>query len=235
MIFLWHKFSKMTFAALACLSLSTSFGAGIAYAQDAGTANGSASTANVSGITASNSVGNDASAQSGGNIFDFSNRSKSMGNAPGLPSFAGGPCMGVSTGVSASLPGFGFGGAKSFDDESCQRRNWVQTLIGAAQHMPPTEAAELKRVAVVVMMQDPILGAAFEKLGYDVHGTGQGLPSKGTSASTKSEGSPISATKSTRKTSIASMERGCVAVVPKNATAAFEKLVAARGCQIERR
>ena len=44
-----------------------------------GSATNSNSGANVSGITASNSVGNDAHAQSGGNVFDFSNKTKSMG------------------------------------------------------------------------------------------------------------------------------------------------------------
>jgi len=193
-----------------------------------GSATNSNSAANVSGITASNSVGNDAQAQSGGNVFDFSNSSKSMGNAPGLGSFGGGPCMGVSGSVSASLPGFGLGGGRSFDDISCQRRNWVNTLLGAASLMPETEARELKRVAIVVMMQDPILGPAFKQLGYNVDAPGTEVSSaKGVVA----KAPPITSQKV--KTSIGSMSSVCSTVVPRNASPAFIKLIEERGCIVE--
>ena len=193
-----------------------------------GSATNSNSAANVSGITASNSVGNDAQAQSGGNVFDFSNSSKSMGNAPGLGSFGGGPCMGVSGSVSASLPGFGLGGGRSFDDISCQRRNWVNTLLGAASLMPETEARELKRVAIVVMMQDPILGPAFRQLGYNVEQPGTEVSS---AKGVINQAPPITSQKV--KTSIGSMSSVCSTVVPRNASPAFIKLIEKRGCIVE--
>jgi hypothetical protein len=193
-----------------------------------GSATNSNSAANVSGITASNSVGNDASAQSGGNVFDFSNSSKSMGNAPGLGSFGGGPCMGVSGSVSASLPGFGLGGGRSFDDISCQRRNWVNTLLGAANLMPEVEARELKRVAIVVMMQDPILGPAFKQLGYNVEEPGTEVSSaKGVLQKA------VPAASQKVKTSIGSMSSVCSTVVPPSASPAFIKLIEERGCIVE--
>jgi hypothetical protein len=193
-----------------------------------GSATNSNSAANVSGITASNSVGNDAQAQSGGNVFDFSNSSKSMGIAPGLGSFGGGPCMGVSGSVSASLPGFGLGGGRSFDDISCQRRNWVNTLLGAASLMPETEARELKRVAIVVMMQDPILGPAFRQLGYNVEQPGTEVSS---AKGVINQAPPITSQKV--KTSIGSMSSVCSTVVPRNASPAFIKLIEKRGCIVE--
>lgn len=198
-----------------------------------GSATNSNSNANVSGVNASNSVGNDASAQSGGNVFDFSNNSTPQGYAPGLPSFAGGPCMGVSGGMSASLPGFGIGGGRSFDDVSCQRRNWVQTLIGAAERMPDTEARELKRVAIVVMMQDPILGPAFKELGYNTEIPGTEVSSaKGNRSRTVQP--QVAARKSSKKieASIGSMAEVCSAVVPKNAPASFISAVEGRGCVV---
>lgn len=199
-----------------------------------GSATNSASNANVSGITAQNSVGNDAQAMSGGNVFDFSNGGKSMGMAPALPTFAGGPCMGVSGGLSASLPGIGIGGGRSFDDESCQRRNWVQTLIGSAERMPEVEANELKRVAIVVMMQDPILAPAFRELGYNVSAPGTEVSSaKGGRAVAKS----TAGTKPKHEVvaSVGAMAQTCNVVVPKGASDSFVKLVEGRGCLVKRR
>lgn len=226
------KYIKVAAAVLLAAGVMT----GAAFAQNStldGSATNSASNAQVSGITASNTNGNDATAQSGGNVFDFSNKSQSMGNAPSLPSFAGGACMGVSAGLSASLPGFGIGGGRSFDDESCQRRNWVQTLIGAAERMPQTEANELKRVAVVVMMQDPILAPAFRELGYNVAAPGTEV----TSARAQSATANARAGKERQivKASVGEMAGNCTVVLPKNASAKFEAMVLARGCTISRR
>lgn len=196
-----------------------------------GSATNSNSGANVSGITASNSVGNDAHSQSGGNVFDFSNKGKPMGYAPGLPSFAGGPCMGVSGGVSASIPGFGIGGGRSFDDISCQRRNWVNTLLGAANLMPEVEGRELKRVAIVVMMQDPILGPAFKQLGYNVDQPGTEVSSaKGNVAA---QPAAAATTAHHVAASVGAMASVCSAVVPKNATPAFIKMIEKRGCVVD--
>lgn len=226
------KYIKVAAAFFLAFGVTT----GAAFAQNStldGSATNSASNAQVSGLTASNTNGNDATAQSGGNVFDFSNKSKSMGNAPSLPSFAGGACMGVSAGLSASLPGFGIGGGRSFDDESCQRRNWVQTLIGAAERMPQTEANELKRVAVVVMMQDPILAPAFRELGYNVAAPGTEV----TSARAQSATANARAGKERKivKASVGAMAGNCTVVLPKNASAKFEAMVLARGCTISRR
>lgn len=225
--------------AAAALLLTFGLCSGAAFAQNStldGSATNSASNAQVSGITASNSVGNDAQAQSGGNVFDFSNKAQSMGNAPSLPSFAGGACMGVSGGVSASLPGFGIGGGRSFDDESCQRRNWVQTLIGAAERMPQTESNELKRVAIVVMMQDPILSEAFAELGYNVTQPGTEVSSAHPNANApRVSTSANDSTDRQVEASIGAMAANCTVVVPKNASAKFEAMVAKRGCTISRR
>ena len=225
--------------AAAAFMLAMGVMSGAALAQTStldGSATNSASNAQVSGITASNSVGNDAQSMSGGNVFDFSNKSQSMGNAPSLPSFAGGACMGVSGGVSASLPGFGIGGGRSFDDEACQRRNWVQTLIGAAEHMPQVEANELKRVAIVVMMQDKILAPAFSELGYNVSAPGTEV----SSAHPRANGARMSTSANSNTdrrvdASLGAMTANCAVVVPKNASAKFEAMVAKRGCTITRR
>ncbi len=107
---------------------------------------------------------NDAAAVSGGNVFDFSN-SKSNPPAPGLPSFAGGPCIGEGLAGSTSIAGVAVGGGKSTLDDSCQRRNWVQTLIGASQHMSEDEKRVMMRVAVEVMREDPYLAGALERAG----------------------------------------------------------------------
>jgi hypothetical protein len=226
------NYKKIAVAVVCAIGLT----AGSVFAQTStldGSATNSASNAQVSGLSASNQNGNDASAQSGGNVFDFSNKSKSMGNAPSLPSFAGGACMGVSGGVSASLPGFGVGAGRSFDDESCQRRNWVQTLIGAAERMPLTESNELKRVAIVVMMQDPILAPAFRELGYNVAAPGTEV------SSAKAQSAPASTKSSQNRqvvtASVGAMASNCTVVLPKNASAGFEAMVASRGCTISRR
>jgi len=87
------KISAVALIAMACMAFAP-----MAQAQDVntgsntldGSATNSNSNANVSGVNASNTVGNDASAQSGGNVFDFSNNSTPQGYAPALPSFAGG-------------------------------------------------------------------------------------------------------------------------------------------------
>lgn len=107
---------------------------------------------------------NQAAAVSGGNTFDFSN-SKSNPAAPGMPSFAGGPCMGEGVAGSTSIAGVAVGAGKSTLDDSCQRRNWVQTLIGASQHMSEEEKRVMMRVAVEVMRDDPYLAGALERAG----------------------------------------------------------------------
>lgn len=139
--------------------------------------------------------------------------------------------MGVSGGLSASGPGFAIGGGRSFEDESCQRRNWVQTLVGVSQHMPELEANELKRVAIALMMQDEFVGPAFESLGYDT-ATGEQRRTQDTGrAEVGRRASQSVAVEPVR----ASMGSGCVTVVPTNASSNFRTLLEARGCEIRSR
>lgn len=182
----------------------------------------------------------DSSAQSGGNVFDFSSSGggRNTPPAPNLPSFAGGPCTGPGGGVSASGPGFSIGGGRSFEDEACQRRNWVQTLIGASQHMPELEANELKRVAIAIMMQDQYVGEAFRSLGYDTNNPGQVQRPRQQAAAfaAPSQAAPAQRTTRQQREPIrASMSSTCVAVVPANASPRFKELVAARGCTLRSR
>lgn len=107
---------------------------------------------------------NNAAALSGGNVFDFSN-SRSNPPAPGLPSFAGGPCAGEGAAASTSIAGVALGGGRSTLDESCQRRNWVQTVIGASQHMNEADARIMMQLAVEVMREDPYLAGPLERVG----------------------------------------------------------------------
>ncbi|WP_322894710.1 MULTISPECIES: hypothetical protein [unclassified Yoonia] len=175
---------------------------------------------------------NDARSQSGGNVFDFSNGGgRNTPPGPNLPSFAGGPCMGSSGGLSASGPGFAIGGGRSYEDEACQRRNWVQTLVGVSQHMPEVEANELKRVAIALMMQDEFLAPAFQALGYDTTQPGRMQRVAQQPAPQVSRAAPVQPSV-TQAPVRAAMSENCVAVVPANATTQFRELVAARGCTI---
>ena len=107
---------------------------------------------------------NQATSSSGGNSFDLSNNQNSPA-APGMPSFAGGPCAGEGTTGSTSLAGVAIGGGKMTLDESCQRRNWVQTLLGASQHMSNKDSQLMVRLAVEVMREDPYLAGPMERVG----------------------------------------------------------------------
>lgn len=208
-----------------------------AFAQAADQTSNNVQTDTNVDLTASPQSG--AQSSSGGNVFDFSNGGgRNTPPAPSLPSFAGGPCTGPGSGVSASGPGFSLGAGKSFEDEACQRRNWVQTLVGVSQHMPEVEANELKRVAIAVMMQDKYVGPAFEALGYDTSRPGQPQPRPQTSFARSSQTSTAQPTVDEprqRQPVRASMSASCVAVVPSNASSQFRQLVAARGCQIRDR
>jgi len=107
---------------------------------------------------------NQATSSSGGNSFDMSNNANAPA-APGMPSFAGGPCTGAATTASTSLAGVALGGGKTSLDDSCQRRNWVQTLLGASQHMNDKQAQMMVRLAVEVMREDPYLAGPMERVG----------------------------------------------------------------------
>lgn len=201
---------------------------GAANAQDIGD-NGSQANTDVS---VNPSLQSDVNASSGGNVFDMSSSGRSAPPGPSLPSFAGGPCMGISGGVSASGPGFSIGGGRSFEDESCQRRNWVQTLVGVSQHMPEVEANELKRVAIILMMQDEFVGQAFATLGYDTS-TGQHSQTRAASAPTVVANAAPQPTVSDSVR--AEMSSGCVTLLPESASPAFRLLLEARGCAVRTR
>lgn len=174
------------------------------------------------------------STQTGGNVFDFSNNSgRNTPPGPNLPSFAGGPCMGASGGLSAAGPGFAIGGGRSVEDEACQRRNWVQTLVGVSQHMPEVEANELKRVAIAVMMQDEYLAPAFEALGYNLNNLNP-------SARPTVQPGAAGATKRQPSATVAAPVNGvmaqvCTTVIPANASPQFRQVLAARGCTVQSR
>jgi len=173
-------------------------------------------------------------AQSGGNVFDFSSGGRNTPPGPSLPSFAGGPCMGVSGGVSAAGPGFAIGAGRSFEDKACQRRNWVQTLVGVSQHMPAAEASELKRVAITLMMQDEFLAPAFAALGYDTEKPGQ--PRQATTqvaAANEAASQPARRSEAARTPVRGAMNKGCVTVVPASASPNFIALLEKRNCTVE--
>jgi len=121
-----------------------------------------AEPANLYGVTTTTDT--NAVSSSGGNQFDLSNNENSPA-APGMPSFAGGPCTGAGSTASTSVGGVAFGGGKTTLDDSCQRRNWVQTLLGASQHMNTKESQLMVRLAVEVMREDPYLAGPMERVG----------------------------------------------------------------------
>lgn len=186
------------------------------------------SSVNVDGNT---EVINDASAQSGGNVFDFS--SSGGRNAPPAPSmgaFGGGSCVGQGTAVSGSAPGFSVGYGRSFEDDACQRRNWVQTIIGSAQHMPEAEAQALKRVALEMMMQDEYAGPAFEALGYESaakRNEREAAARKEAEAANASRRSPREP-----EQRLGRMAEACTVVVPAGAPAAMKTLLSNQSCRV---
>lgn len=214
---------------LACLTSA-------AQAQNTTPASGTSVGANTDVDLQANPASN-STAQSGGNVFDFSSSGgRNTPPGPSLPSFAGGPCMGVSGGVSAAGPGFAIGAGRSFEDKACQRRNWVQTLVGVSQHMPAAEASELKRVAITLMMQDEFLAPAFAALGYDTEKPGQ--PRQATTqvaAANEVASQPAQRSEAARTPVRGAMNQGCVTVVPASASPSFIKLLEKRGCAVEAR
>lgn len=223
---------KVALRALALCGVATVF----AFFPDQSAAQNATGAEATSDVSVEANPQSGAQSSSGGNVFDFSNNSgRNTPPGPNLPSFAGGPCMGVSGGVSAAGPGFAIGGGRSYEDEACQRRNWVQTLIGVSQHMPEVEANELKRLAIAVMMQDEYLAPAFASLGYNpvVPPGAQQQPAASSSQNIQSQRSRRAQIPS--QVAPAAMASGCVVVVPANASAQFKSLVARRGCQIRTR
>lgn len=144
-------------------------------------------------------------------------------NAPGMPSFAGGPCLGTSVSASSAIPGVSLGAGMSKEDESCQRRNWIQTLIGAAQHMQPEDALIMNRLAFQIMREDKYLAGPMERVGIpsltedDAGHSGRQDAPKPAAAAEKP---------------VARMASVCTVVVPKSRPDAMVALLAARGCAV---
>jgi hypothetical protein len=206
-----------------------------AQAEPATPASGTSVGANTDVDMQANPASN-STAQSGGNVFDFSSSGgRNTPPGPSLPSFAGGPCMGVSGGVSAAGPGFAIGAGRSFEDKACQRRNWVQTLIGVSQHMPEADANELKRVAIALMMQDEFLAPAFATLGYDAAKPGQPRQAASVVAVAAAEPQLARQREAARAPVRGAMNQGCVTVIPASASPSFIKLLEKRGCAVEAR
>lgn len=149
-------------------------------------------------------------------------------NAPGMPSFAGGACIGESIAASTAIPGVSFGGGMSKEDESCQRRNWIQTLIGAAQHMSPEDAVFMNRLAFEVMREDKFLSGGLERLGVAE------LPEDTDKKSRrkKKDEAKVSAEVPVAYNRVARIASVCTVVVAKSAPAGMKALLAAKGCAV---
>jgi hypothetical protein len=161
-------------------------------------------------------------------------------NAPGMPSFAGGPCIGPSVSASGAIPGVSFGGGVSKEDEACQRRNWVQTLIGASQHMSPDDSLFMKRLAFEVMRDDEYLSPAFARLGLtpptqSVAKNFWGQPKRAKTAAAGLD-RPVARATSANATSaprpIARAAKSCVTVLAASAPAQMKDLLSRQGCKV---
>lgn len=185
-------------------------GAPMAFAQEVPTQTQSSTNSSIISTPSSADAG--AQSISGGNIFDFSG-AENRPPPPGLPSFAGGPCTGASYGASTSMAGIAVGAGRSEIDDSCQRRNWVQTLIGASQHMPPEEAKFLLRVSIETMRDDPYLKAPLERAGLASVDAEEAKPEPG-------------------KATLSSKSPSCSVMVSDNAPQAVLAAIEARGCTL---
>jgi hypothetical protein len=163
-------------------------------------------------------------------------------NAPGMPSFAGGPCIGASMAASGAIPGVSFGGGVSKEDASCQRRNWVQTLIGASQSLSPEDALFMKRLAFEVMRDDEYLSPGFARLGVapptnTVKKNFWGKPiastsgvSVATSGTAETAPQVVAAVAAPRP--VARAAKSCVVVVAASAPAQMKALLGSKGCAV---
>jgi hypothetical protein len=165
-------------------------------------------------------------------------------NAPGMPSFAGGPCIGTAVSASAAIPGVSLGGGSSTEDEACQRRNWVQTLLGASQHMSPEDSLFMKRLAIEVMRDDEYLSPAFSRLGVEapiqaVEENFWGQPRRvraveADSAAPVSRASApaVSPAVTPAPQPIARAATSCVTVVAASAPSQMKALLGSQGCEV---
>lgn len=148
-------------------------------------------------------------------------------NAPGLPSFAGGPCLGTSVAASSALPGVSLGAGMSKEDESCQRRNWIQTLIGASQHMSPEDALIMNRLAFQIMREDKYLAGPMARVGIP------SLPDDNARRGNTPKPTVLSkAAAAPAEKPVARLASVCTVIVPKSRPDAMVALLAARGCAV---
>jgi hypothetical protein len=185
-------------------------------------------------VNSDSEVKNDASSLSGGNVFDFSNSSRNTPPAPSIGSFGGGSCVGTGQGVSGSMPGFSLGVGQSLEDESCQRRSWVQTMIGAAQHMPEAEANALKKAAIEIMMQDKYAGDAFRALGYEsAKERSEKAQQQQSIAAASQRSTAPAAPKTAPVAKIGQLASSCAVIIPRGAPASIARLLKSQGCTLE--
>lgn len=222
---LWLKGAHLRgFAVFCALGLGALGGTHLASAQTAseGTSSTQSSTdVNTQATTNANPTASIiVQSISGGSSY------RATPNAPGLPSFAGGPCIGSSIAASTAIPGVSLGGGISKEDESCQRRNWIQTLIGAAQHMQPEDALIMNRLAFQIMREDKYLAGPMERVGIpavlDDKPKGFNNPKP---ASAKPAPAPVAKP-------VARLASVCTVVLPKSRPEAMVALLAARGCAV---
>lgn len=163
----------------------------------------------------------------GGNNFDFSNSNSSLRvSPPGLANIAAGPCGGGGVTGSLSVTGVALGVGKQKIDESCDRRAWVQTLLGAAQQVSDQDATILRAVAVKVMQGDPIVGDAFSELGYGDDAVKAAAPKNKASKKDKAQPNVHLSTQSSPAA------EQCNVAVEHSAPAAYIAAVKARGCDV---
>jgi len=216
---------------LARLSVIIFLSGGIASAQESTSVSGAPNAAADVNIDSRADIKNDAMSQSGGNVFDFSSSGgRNTPPAPSVGAFGGASCVGPGTAVSGSAPGFSVGYGRSYEDEACQRRNWVQTLLGSAQHMPEEEATALKRVALELMMQDDYAGPAFEALGFESAAKRREREAAAREGAAAATGAPAASRE--RERPVGQMARGCTVVVPSGAPPAMKTLLSAQNCRV---
>lgn len=171
-------------------------------------------------------------ANSGGNIFDFSDDERNTPSAPALSNFGTGPCIGSGYSGAGSGPGFSLGIGYQSVDESCTRRAWAQALIAAAERMP-SHSGTLQDIAFELMLNEPIVREAVQSL-RGGQGISQAVMVRGTApvAAAPGGGAPAAAP-SPRGNPVAARPT-CVIAVSNNAPAMVEAVLQERGCQTAR-
>lgn len=156
-------------------------------------------------------------------------------NAPSISGFAGGPCTGTTTGGSGAIAGLSLGVGRSETDDSCQRRNWIQTLLGAAQHMSPEDSAFMTRLAVEVMRDDAYLSGPFQRLGVaPPAATGKSIAASFVSNDQKPAVAAQKPAVQAKPVKLAAdhVSKSCLVVGAETMPASVKTLFAARGCEI---